>query len=202
MTLASALVGAGVLPPDHLHQSDPAHSDRIHAHWEFTTHLEAPASVSAHGGPRRRRNARPCDGCGTGTARSWSAGGAAAACLGRRGHVRRNPMRRPRDSDGPSPTARDPRRRAHRPPDSPSCPFLPRSVAVLCVWRRMRQFLYPCIAVFCMGFAQPVAAQQPLTETDAVSRVPWRVPGPALSAPRLTSRAPTPTRPPGGRTRV
>lgn len=35
----------------------------------------------------------------------------------------------------------------------------------------MRQFLYPCIAMFCMGFAQPVVAQQVLTEADAVSRV-------------------------------
>ena len=66
---------------------------------------------------------------------------------------------------------RDPRRRAHRPPDSPSCPFLPPSVADLYVWRRMRQLLYPCIAMFCMGFIQPVAAQQALTEANAVSRV-------------------------------
>lgn len=35
----------------------------------------------------------------------------------------------------------------------------------------MRQLLYPCIAMFCMAFAQPVAAQQALTEADAVSRV-------------------------------
>ena len=35
----------------------------------------------------------------------------------------------------------------------------------------MRQLLYPCIAMLCMGFAQPVAAQQALTEADAVSRV-------------------------------
>lgn len=35
----------------------------------------------------------------------------------------------------------------------------------------MRQLLYPCIAMFCMGFIQPVAAQQALTEANAVSRV-------------------------------
>jgi hypothetical protein len=47
-TLASALVGSGVLPPDHLHQSDPAESHRVHAHWESTTHQDAPAAFSAH----------------------------------------------------------------------------------------------------------------------------------------------------------
>ena len=35
----------------------------------------------------------------------------------------------------------------------------------------MRQLLYPCLAMFCMAFVQPVAAQQALSEADAVSRV-------------------------------
>lgn len=38
VTLASALVGAGVLPPGHLHRSTAAHPQVVHAHWEAVEH--------------------------------------------------------------------------------------------------------------------------------------------------------------------